>query len=291
MKIRTISIVLIMISWPIVSWAQVGVNNPNPDPSAMLDITANNRGLLIPRLTTPQRDAISAPGRSLLVFDTTDGKFYFYDGGQWYALNELVRIAGSNDVSLPTGNLTIGGNITSTGNVSSGGLNVSGFANNALVPTGSIVMWSGSIATIPLGWALCDGGGGRPDLRERFIVGAGATDNTTVPGTPYAPGANAGLNAVTLMSNESGVRPHTHTITDPRHSHSINNGSTYAVWINNEANAGSGSSGNEVSGGTHPPETDNALTDITINNATASNALSAHENRPPYYALAFIIKL
>jgi hypothetical protein len=41
------------------------------------------------------------------------------------------------------------------------------------VPTGGIIMWSGTIATIPAGWALCDGSNGTPDLRNRFIAGAG----------------------------------------------------------------------------------------------------------------------
>ena len=43
---------------------------------------------------------------------------------------------------------------------------------NALGFRGLIVMWSGAIAEIPPGWALCDGTQGTPDLRDRFIVGA-----------------------------------------------------------------------------------------------------------------------
>lgn len=286
--------IIILTTAVVIGEAQVGINNPNPDPSSVLDLTAVDKGLLIPRLTTSQREAISTPGRSLLVFDSMEGKFFFYDGGQWFALNELVRLAGSNEVSLPNGNLTIGGNITSTGNVSSGGLNVTGFANNALVPTGSIVMWSGSIATIPAGWALCDGTNGTPDLRERFIVGAGLNDNASVSGTSfYNPNSTGGLNSVLLTATESGLRSHTHTITDPGHSHSIDNenGNGFAVWINNEANAGSGSSGNEVSGTRHPQRTDPSFSGITINAVTSLSATQAHENRPPYYALAFIIKL
>ena len=44
-----------------------------------------------------------------------------------------------------------------------------------IIPTGVIVMWSGSIASIPTGWLICDGTNGTPDLRNRFIVGAGST--------------------------------------------------------------------------------------------------------------------
>jgi len=43
-------------------------------------------------------------------------------------------------------------------------------------PTGGIIMWSGTIATIPTGWALCDGTSGTPDLRDKFVVGASVDD-------------------------------------------------------------------------------------------------------------------
>ena len=54
---------------------------------------------------------------------------------------------------------------------------------NSPFPSGGIVMWSGSVASIPSGWLLCDGTNGTPDLRNRFIVGAGST---------YAVGATGG---------------------------------------------------------------------------------------------------
>ena len=52
------------------------------------------------------------------------------------------------------------------------------------IPRGAIVMWSGTVADIPAGWVLCDGTSGTPDLRERFIVGAGG-DNPSVRGGAY----------------------------------------------------------------------------------------------------------
>jgi hypothetical protein len=62
--------------------AQVGIStdNTNPDPSAMLDIKSSNKGMLIPRMLTSQRTAISSPATGLLVFDTNTGSFWFYDG-------------------------------------------------------------------------------------------------------------------------------------------------------------------------------------------------------------------
>ena len=50
--------------------AQVGIGTTSPDASAALDITANDKGLLIPRMTTVQRTGISSPANSLMVFDT-----------------------------------------------------------------------------------------------------------------------------------------------------------------------------------------------------------------------------
>jgi len=64
--------------------AQVGINNENPDPSAALDITSTSGGLLVPRMTNAQRDAISSPATGLMVYQT-DGTigFYYYDGSSW----------------------------------------------------------------------------------------------------------------------------------------------------------------------------------------------------------------
>jgi hypothetical protein len=58
-------------------------------------------------------------------------------------------------------------------------------AINALLPTGVITMWSGAITSIPTGWYLCDGQNSTPDLRGKFIIGAGGTD-ASVTGTAGA---------------------------------------------------------------------------------------------------------
>jgi microcystin-dependent protein len=268
--------------------AQVGFNNPNPHPSSILDLTANNKGLLIPRLTTAERDALTASAAvGLLVYDTSLSGFYFFNAGQWFALNEFVKTAVSNDVSL-SGNMSISGtisgntlavnsintgnisstgsvntaalsanSITSSGSISGGALSITGFSTNALVPTGAIMMWSGSVASIPAGWALCDGSSGRPDLRGRFIVGYNNFD------TDYS-----------TIGNQGGEKRHTLTISEmPSHSHTIpgTNTSSFGGFGNVP-----GVGGGTVEGG--------GSTDNTGGNAT-------HENRPPYYTLAFIIKL
>jgi hypothetical protein len=113
---------------------QVGFNNPNPHPNSLLDLTATDKGLLIPRLTTVQRDALTLvlnpAAESLLVYDTNLKGFYFFQGGSWYSLSGWVKAIGSNNVSL-SGNVNItgaisSGSITNSGVISTTDLRVSG---------------------------------------------------------------------------------------------------------------------------------------------------------------------
>lgn len=145
-------------------------------------------------------------------------------------------------------------------------------AGTGSVPAGIIVMWSGSIASIPSGWALCNGTNGTPDLRDRFIVGAGST---------YSVAATGGEATHTLTTSEMPSHTHTATVTDPGHTHSYN--------------ATPNASGfTQVATGTgtyHASQTTaSSTTGITISNGNTGGG-AAHENRPPYYALAYIMKL
>lgn len=66
----------------------VGINSTGaaPDNSAMLDITSTDKGMLVPRMTTTQRDAISNPATGLMIYNSTDNQFNFYDGTAWSAI-------------------------------------------------------------------------------------------------------------------------------------------------------------------------------------------------------------
>ncbi len=90
MKNALIIVLLIMAT---ISQGQVAVNQDgsNADPSAMFDVKSANKGVLIPRLSSTQRDAISNPATGLLVFVTTDSTYYFYQGNSW----QKVGIASS----------------------------------------------------------------------------------------------------------------------------------------------------------------------------------------------------
>jgi hypothetical protein len=82
-------------------------------------------------------------------------------------------------------------------------------AVGAAFPSGGIIMWSGSIAAIPSGWVLCNGSNSTPDLRDRFVVGAGST---------YAVDATGGSADATLPTH---THTATSTVTDPGHNHNF----------------------------------------------------------------------
>ena len=85
---------------PLHSEAQqnVGIGINTPDPSAILDLTASDKGMLVPRLTTAQRITIISPATGLLVYDTDFSQFWYFDGTQWVPVS-----AGAVGPTGPTG--------------------------------------------------------------------------------------------------------------------------------------------------------------------------------------------
>jgi len=147
----------------------------------------------------------------------------------------------------------------------------------SIIPAGVILLWSGSTSNIPTGWVLCNGANGTPDLRNRFVVGAGST---------YGVGATGGADSVTLTTSQIPSHNHsatsTSTVTDPGHTH-LFDGAT--------SSGGSGSSDRD---GTRVTKTTgSATTGISVSTSTSigyTGGGSSHENRPPYYALCYIMK-
>jgi len=167
-----------------------------------------------------------------------------------------------------------------TNHIKDGAVTAAKLAPGAAIPSGVIVMWSGTIATIPTGWDLCDGQNNTPDLRERFIVGAGG-DNSSVAGTTgYNPGNTGGANSVTLNSTQ--MPYHNHTASDSGHSHNAN-------WFRG---IGQGGASWAVANGSDTRTTETGYAQISVGYAggDANGVTQAHENRPPYYALAYIMK-
>lgn len=251
----------------------VGIGTLTPDASAILHIQppSNNKGLLIPRITSTTN--IASPAEGLLVYDEVLNRFCFYDGSSWLTLNEMVRGVGSTTVTH-SGNVSVTGTITATDY----GLNATG---NGPVPRGGIIMWSGS--TVPTGWALCNGTSGTPDLRGRFIVGSGQ-NQTPVSGDlnpVYVIGQTAGQNHVTLGTAQI-----------PAHSHTMQSAGDHNHYVKEVARGDEGSSGTDQSVGSHDEGGTQKFTDTTGSHVhsidISGGGNGAHENRPPYYVLAFI---
>jgi len=116
MKRKTIYWIVILLLACNTIQAQVSINQSNtaPDSSAMLDISSTERGILIPRMTLTERDAISNPATGLMVFIMDDNRFYVYNGTTWEKVLAGVDggwdISGNNLVSSVTGNVGIGNN-------------------------------------------------------------------------------------------------------------------------------------------------------------------------------------
>ncbi len=102
------SLVYFSMIWCFTLSGQVGVGTNTPNTSSMLDITSTDKGLLIPRMTTVQRDAIAIPATGLLIFNTTSNLFNYFNG-TWAVLSNSGTFVDT------TSNQTIGGNKTFTG--------------------------------------------------------------------------------------------------------------------------------------------------------------------------------
>lgn len=181
-------------------------------------------------------------------------------------------------LSLPnittTGNLSVTGTTTLTGvptaptpanTTANTQIATTAFVRN-IIPTGVIVMWSGSIASIPTGWNLCNGANGTPDLRDRFVVGAGST---------YAVAATGGTADAVVVSHT-----HSATSTDSGHTHTVPSG---APGSSTPTGPGGAAQPNGVQ--TTLIGYANVTTSIVSAGVSGTNA-----NLPPYYALAYIMK-
>jgi len=163
------------------------------------------------------------------------------------------------------------------------------------IPSGFIGIWSGAANAIPSGWYLCNGSNGTPDLRDRFVVGAGSG---------YSVGNTGGSANATLVSHSHTINNHTHSFSASTnnpgdHDHNVDVlaefASTHGTWQ-------TGGGYRQVhTGGTHrKPITSDAgghthtlsgTTGNPSNTGTNSQGSSAtNANLPPYYALCYIMK-
>jgi hypothetical protein len=190
----------------------------------------------------------------------------------------------------------------SNGSFSSNVINANEFIGNGITPIGGIILWSGSIGGIPTGWALCNGLNGTPNLRNRFVVGAGSS---------YNPADTGGFSNIPLInhSHNTNQAAHRHNISDPGHNHNTSVGGHKHTTIGhgNEDDGGSrvtgsnngGSSNNSMNNDAPNVNLSNntiginqtANRSITINVDSEGNSNGSGRNLPPYYALAYIMRI
>jgi hypothetical protein len=161
-------------------------------------------------------------------------------------------------------NLSIAGTISTTT-----------FVGNGTIPVGGIILWSGSVASIPVGWALCDGTNGTPNLTNQFIIGAGGT---------YAVGISGGSTTQTLAV--SNIPPHRH--------------SGYVGPLDAINSGGNAAQNTPAWGGGSDTNNSNYTSAVTISSAiydpagnlvlSGSATPASFSILPPFYALAYIMR-
>lgn len=203
--------------------AQVGIGTTNPDASSLLEVQSTTKGLLTSRMTTAQRTAISSPANGLLVYDTDESAFYYYESASWSRLkgaekrDNYVLVKSQADLPAPSGSVItldentfyeINGTIALTASINLNGAYVSGLdaTEDVLSYTGGTVFsgsTGGSIRNITITGA------------RAFNISASVSEsllvqNTIVANTTTSVGtiANLGLffgNIVQFLNNADGV--------------------------------------------------------------------------------------
>lgn len=172
------------------------------------------------------------------------------------------------------------------------------------VPSGVILLWSGATTNIPSGWYLCNGANGTPNLQDRFVVGAGSG---------YAVGNTGGASSVTLTAAQMPAHTHagaahTHTFsgttsTTGNHNHLDGEvmdvtaeatygyaGSTSATRVDQSSSETKNQHAYTSTTGNHSHTYSGTTSSDGAGNTGSAGSGSSHENRPPYYALCYIMK-
>jgi hypothetical protein len=237
----------------------------------------------------------------------------------WDAKGDLLVGTGAdtaNKLSVGSnGTVLTADSSTTTGVAWKNSIDVSGtisgtsFVGNGTIPVGGIIMWYGSSTTsavtigginypgIPTGWALCDGSTVNqlktPDLRERFIVGAGGHNSSVVGGTEndsYAVNATGGSKDAVLVSH--GHTSVTDTHLGHKHEGFESADGTFIQYVTTEDRLGQGGRGG-VTNNQAPDAYRTALGGEHSHNVsvTPEGVSGTNANLPPYYALAFIMRV
>ena len=199
---------------------------------------------------------------------------FIFDGSMVYVPD------GSMNINAPDGNINLEANENITIRANNSAIDLSADNVYGGIPIGGIILWSGknnvSSPDLPDGWQVCDGTNNTPDLRGRFVVGYSSS-------APFNEiDASGGEKEHTLTVDE--MPSHGHSITDPGHEH-IETMSTHTVHSDYNGAI------HLTYGGTQNPSpstTASATTGITID---PSGGGQPHNNLPPYYVLAYIMRI
>jgi hypothetical protein len=146
-----------------------------------------------------------------------------------------------------------------------------------LVPAGTITAWSGSLVDIPTGWVLCDGQNGTPDLRDRFILGAGASEQPHAKGEADTHTHTVGPLSQTFPTSDDGQ--HTHGMPTRWYPRSFGGGGYTAIDT-----SGTFSTGTQTQAAGHHRHSVNVSFPAFLSGPNTSGV------RPRWYALAYIMK-
>ncbi len=199
-------------------YAQVGINTDgsNPDNSAMLDVKSTDKGILIPRMTQAQRNAIASPANGLMIYqtDNTPG-FYFYDGSTWQRITDGTNTVEKID-DLSDGKTDVYGSPTVSGSIFLGyetGQNDDGGNRNTALGYQSMKSYVTGRYNVALGYKSLYGnnGSGNNNIAigyESLHVNAGGHDNQAIGfqsmhGNTSGYG-NTGMGSSSLKSNTTG---------------------------------------------------------------------------------------
>ena len=168
--------------------------------------------------------------------------------------------------SVVTSDKLAAGAVT-TVKLAQGSVTADRLAPGVAVPPGTILMWSGAATSIPNGWTLCNGTNGSPNLQGKFVVGVGSDGI----GQSYGVGVTGGESFHKLTSVE--MPSHNHTVNTPEGIVNWGGNTVYGIY-----------DGALPFSGEYMHRNVNPIT-------TNAGGDQPHENRPPYYALCYIMKL
>lgn len=283
---------LFLISFA-VSKAQdnVGIGTTTPHPQAILELAASDKGFLMSRMNAADTAIPGLSQEGMFFYARDVDEMYFYDGTRWQPVPKgrvyWERGTGNNISNNNAGNVGINTNNPSTtlevnGVITGDGSGLTNIAGE--IPIGGIIMWSGSLVTLPANWQLCDGTNGTPNLSDRFLRASNSTgsnigstggidfQNVTISNMP--------AHSHTFSGTTSTGGNHRHFWSHPYSTSEGGNGTVSILWDDqNFGNQGvwtnfAGNHSHSYSGTT-----------------SIRGSGSAFDNRPAYYTIAYIMRI